>query len=52
MNRILRSAPVHEPREASVYGDLGFIVLGQIVSELAKEPLDSFCKRRIYEPWG
>ncbi len=52
VNRILRSAPVHEPREASVYGDLGFIVLGQIVSELAKEPLDSFCKRRIYEPLG
>ena len=52
MSRILRSAPVHEPGEASVYGDLGFIVLGQVVAALAQEPLDSFCKRRIYEPLG
>ena len=50
VSRILRSAPVHEPGEASVYGDLGFIVLGQVVTELAEEPLDSFCRRRIYEP--
>jgi CubicO group peptidase (beta-lactamase class C family) len=52
VSRILRSAPVHEPGEASVYGDLGFIVLGQVVAALAQEPLDSFCKRRIYEPLG
>ena len=52
VSRILRGAPVHEPAAASVYGDLGFIVLGELVKELAQEPLDSFCKRRIYEPLG
>jgi CubicO group peptidase (beta-lactamase class C family) len=52
VSRILRSAPVHEPGEASVYGDLSFIVLGEVVSELAQEGLDTFCKRRIYEPLG
>jgi CubicO group peptidase (beta-lactamase class C family) len=52
VSRILRSAPVHEPGEASVYGDLSFIVLGEVVAELAQEGLDSFCMRRIYEPLG
>lgn len=50
VSRILRSAPVHDPGEASVYGDLGLIVLGEVAAEAAGEPLDSFCQRRIYEP--
>ncbi len=52
VSRILRSAPVHDPGEASVYGDLGLIVLGELAAEAAGEPLDSFCQRRIYEPLG
>ena len=52
VNRILRSSTVHEPGEASVYGDLDFIVLGEIVAEAAGEPLDSFCQRRIFGPLG
>ncbi len=50
VSRVLRSAPVHDTGEASVYGDLSFIVLGEIIAEAAGEPLDSFCVRRIYEP--
>ncbi len=52
VSRILRSAAVHDPGEASVYGDLGFVVLGEIAAEAAGEALDSFCQRRIYEPLG
>jgi CubicO group peptidase (beta-lactamase class C family) len=52
LNRILRSAPVHEPGEATVYGDLDFIVLGALVEQLAGEPLDAYCRRRIFEPLG
>ena len=52
VERIVRSAPVHAPGEASVYGDLGFIALGAIVERVAGEPLDAFCRRRIYEPLG
>ncbi len=52
VSRILRSAPVHDPGEASVYGDLGLIVLGELVAQAAGEPLDSFCQRRIYQPLG
>ncbi len=52
IQRILRSAPVHDPGEASVYGDLGFIVLGAVVEQASAEGLDEFCRRRIFEPLG
>ncbi len=52
IQRILRSAPVHDPGEASVYGDLGFIMLGAVVEQASGEGLDEFCRRRIFEPLG
>jgi len=52
VSRVLRSAPVHEPGEASVYGDLDFIALGALVEAVAGEELDAFCARRIYQPLG
>ena len=51
-SRVLRSAPVHEPGEASVYGDLDFIALGALVEAVAGEELDVFCARRIFGPLG
>ncbi|HXX47110.1 MAG TPA: serine hydrolase [Myxococcota bacterium] len=51
-SRVLRSAPVHEPGEASVYGDLDFIALGALVEALAGRELDAFCAERIYQPLG
>ena len=50
VQRILRSAAVHDPGEAAVYGDLGFIVLGALVEEVGGERLDAFCRRRIFDP--
>ena len=52
VTRVLRSAPVHEPGEASVYGDLDFIALGALVEAVAGEELDGFCARRVYQPLG
>lgn len=51
-HRVLRSAPVHEPGEASVYGDLDFIALGALVEAVSGEELDVFCTHRIYQPLG
>ena len=48
LDRVLRSALVHEPGAAAVYGDLDFIVLGAIVEAVAKQPLDEFCDARIF----
>ncbi|MFQ5697432.1 MAG: serine hydrolase domain-containing protein [Myxococcota bacterium] len=50
VTRIARSAPLHDPGEAAVYGDLGFIVLGDLVERVSGETLDRFCARRIFEP--
>ncbi len=51
-NRVVRSAPVHEPGEASVYGDLDFIALGALVEAVSGEQLDEFTAQRIYQPLG
>jgi CubicO group peptidase (beta-lactamase class C family) len=52
VRRILQSALLHEPGEAAVYGDLGFIVLGELIERVSGEPLDSFCAQRVFEPLG
>jgi len=52
LERICRSALVHAPGEAAVYGDLDFILLGALVEEVAKQPLDLHCAERIFAPLG
>jgi len=52
VDRVLRSALVHEPGEAAVYGDLDFIALGALVEAVAGESLDAFCRARVFEPLG
>jgi CubicO group peptidase (beta-lactamase class C family) len=52
LESICRSARVHEPGSAAVYGDLDFIVLGAMVETVTGEPLDRFCETRIFAPLG
>jgi len=52
IDRTLRSALVHEPGAAAVYGDLDFIVLGAMVEAVSHQPLDDFCRERIFAPLG
>jgi len=49
---ICRSALVHECGTAAVYGDLDFIVLGAVVEAVSHQPLDVFCRERIFGPLG
>jgi CubicO group peptidase (beta-lactamase class C family) len=49
---ICRSALVHAPGEAAVYGDLDFIALGAAVEQLAGKTLDAHCAETIYAPLG
>ncbi|MCK6555352.1 beta-lactamase family protein [Candidatus Binatia bacterium] len=49
---IERSKLDYEPGTRAVYSDLGFILLGALVEDLSGEPLDRFCKRRIFQPLG
>jgi CubicO group peptidase (beta-lactamase class C family) len=52
IDRIVRSALVHDPAEAAVYGDLDFIVLGALVETVVADSLDSYCAERIFRPLG
>ena len=52
LESICRSALVHEPGSAAVYGDLDFIVLGALIEAVAGQPLDVFCRERIFAPLG
>ena len=45
------------PGARTVYSDVGFILLGEIIERVAaervaKESLDAFCRREIFEPLG
>jgi CubicO group peptidase (beta-lactamase class C family) len=52
LERIHRSTLVHEPGEAAVYGDLDFMLLGELVETVSGRPLDEFCAERVFAPLG
>jgi CubicO group peptidase (beta-lactamase class C family) len=52
LQSICRSALVHEPGTAAVYGDLDFMVLGAVVEAVARQPLERFCAERVFGPLG
>jgi len=48
-------ACLHMPLETSpgtqaIYSDIGFILLGHLVEQIAGERLDSFCQREVFAP--
>ena len=45
--------PLEEaPGRKTVYSDVGFILLGEIIERAAKEGLDAFCEKEIFAPLG
>ena len=48
--QICRETPISEPGVESLYSDLGFIVLGEILEAVSGKPLDRFCQERIFKP--
>ena len=42
----------YEPGTQSVYSDLGFILLGEIVQRVTGRPLDELARERIFDPLG
>ena len=39
-----------DPMSRAEYSDIGFIILGEILSRTAQESLDSFCANEIFDP--
>lgn len=53
----LLDACLHMPLDAppgtkAVYSDIGFILLGHLLEQIAGERLDSFCQRELFRPLG
>lgn len=52
LEQIHREKPVSAPGDRSLYSDLGFMILGEVVENLTGSPLDRFCQDRIFHPLG
>src|SRR5206468_2625718 len=50
--QINRERPEYEVGERSVYSDLGFMLLGELIEVVSRMPLDRFCHERIFRPLG
>ena len=42
----------HLPGTHAEYSDIGFILLGEILDRVAKEPIDRFVRREVFAPLG
>jgi serine-type D-Ala-D-Ala carboxypeptidase len=49
---IHREKPESDPGRNVVYGDLGFMLLGEAIEEISGLTLDRFCQERIFKPLG
>lgn len=52
VSRILQLEREYEPGTRSQYGDLAMIVMGEVVSRIAGERLDTFVTERVLRPLG
>lgn len=52
VERIQAMPLVYEPGTESLYSDLGIILLGEILERVAGEQLETFVRRRVFEPLG
>ena len=50
--QIHREKPVSPTGARSLYSDLGFMVLGEVVEAISGGTLDRFCQDRIFTPLG
>jgi len=50
--QINRERPEYELGARSVYSDLGFMLLGELIEVVSRMPLDRFCHERIFRPLG
>jgi beta-N-acetylhexosaminidase len=52
LERIQAMELVYEPGTDFMYSDLGIILLGEILSRVAGQPLQEFVQERVFEPLG
>jgi uncharacterized protein YbbC (DUF1343 family)/CubicO group peptidase (beta-lactamase class C family) len=52
LRRVAADPPVDAPGLRTVYGDVNFIVLGEVVRRVSGVPLETYARRRILAPLG
>ena len=52
LEQIHREKPLHVPGSQSLYSDLGFMLLAEIVETISNATLDRFCQEKIFKPFG
>jgi beta-glucosidase-like glycosyl hydrolase/CubicO group peptidase (beta-lactamase class C family) len=52
ISRVLAEPLIAEPGAQSVYSDLSFILLGEIIERITGEPVERLAKERIFAPLG
>jgi CubicO group peptidase (beta-lactamase class C family) len=50
--KIHRERPASPPAIQSLYSDLGFMLLGEIIEEVSGGTLDRYCQDKIFKPMG
>jgi CubicO group peptidase (beta-lactamase class C family) len=50
--QIHRERPEYETGTRSLYSDLGFMLLGELIELVTRRPLDRFCHERVFRPLG
>jgi CubicO group peptidase (beta-lactamase class C family) len=51
--RLAREEPlIASPGTKSLYSDIGFILLGEVIEKVAQEPFHRFCDRQLFSPFG
>jgi CubicO group peptidase (beta-lactamase class C family) len=50
LDRVHRNRLVYSPGAKSLYSDLGFILLGELIENVIGQPLDRFCRKEIFRP--
>jgi serine-type D-Ala-D-Ala carboxypeptidase len=49
---IHREKPIAPPGTQTLYSDLGFMLLGEVIEEITSSTLDRFCQEKIFKPTG
>lgn len=52
LEQIHREKPEFAPGERSLYSDLGFMLLAEIIETISNATLDRFCQEKIFRPLG
>ncbi|MBI4488582.1 MAG: beta-lactamase family protein [Deltaproteobacteria bacterium] len=50
--QIRRERPASPPGTRSLYSDLGFMLLGEVIEEISGRTLDRYCQEKIFKPMG